>query len=313
MSIYITIDGGTTYTRINLAKDRKIIASIKLDTGAYSNIENGDLLKNKIKEAIDELLKSNSLKETDIVRILASGMITSEFGLCNLSHIEAPAGISELSSSAEEIHIKEISSIPFVFIRGVKIKSDSFENCDIMRGEETELMGIINKDYDKCVYILPGSHTKLIMTDNQGRITNFQTMLTGEMIKALSQNTILKDAVELGGLQINTSYLLKGYDYCLDEGINKALFKVRILKNVFSCTKEEIYSFFMGVILCGEIDNIKNSDAKTVVIGGRAQMKNALSSILNERTDKRVITLSEEAVNASTVVGAIRIFENDIL
>ena len=138
-------------------------------------------------------------------------------------------------------------------------------------------------------------------------------MLTGEMIKALSQNTILKDAVELGGLQINTSYLLKGYDYCLDEGINKALFKVRILKNVFSCTKEEIYSFFMGVILCGEIDNIKNSDAKTVVIGGRAQMKNALASILNERTDKRVITLSEEAVNASTVVGAIRIFENDIL
>ncbi len=313
MNTYITIDGGTTNTRINLVRDKKIIDSIKLSTGAYSGIENGFLLKSELGAAIESLLKRNSMSEKDILRILASGMVTSEYGLYKLDHLTAPAGITELNSAMQEVRINEISSIPFVFISGVKTNSDNLENCDIMRGEETELMGIINTDYAECIYILPGSHTKIIKTDNVGRITDFSTMLTGEMIKAISQNTILKTAIDLGELNLNKTYLLKGYDYCRDEGINKALFKVRILKNIFNCTREEIYSFYLGTMLCSEIEQIKNSDAQTVVIGGRVQIKDALSEILNACSNKNIITLDDETVKLSTALGAIRIFENTII
>lgn len=313
MSIYITIDGGTTNTRINLVNDRKIIDSINLSIGAYANIEKGYLFKNEIKSAIERLLNNNSLKEKDIVRILVSGMITSEFGLCKLEHIRVPAGIAELCVNAKEMKIEEISSVPIVFICGVKTIGGSFENCDIMRGEETELMGIANTDYGKCVYVLPGSHTKIIKTDEAGRIVDFTTMLTGEMIKAISQNTILKDAVKLNNSDINSSYLLKGYDYCCSEGINKSLFKARILKNVFNCTNDEIYSFFMGTVLCDEIKQIQKADAQAVILGGKAQIKEALSIILRARDNKKIITLDDDTVKTATVLGAIRIFENDII
>lgn len=310
-SFYLTLDGGTTNTRINLVKERKIIASIKIPVGARASIENREILKSEIKNAIKKLIFENSLSENDVICIIASGMITSEFGLCKLDHISAPAGIKELHGSMEKVILSEITEIPFVFIRGVKTFSESFEDTDIMRGEETEIMGLISEKYGKCVYILPGSHSKVIKTDSFGRICEFSTMLTGEMIASLSSHTILKDAVDLESSEIDPEYLLKGYDYSLCEGINKSLFKVRILKNLFSCGKNETYSFFIGTVLSAEIEQIAKSDAETVVLGGKAQIKNAMEIILKNRSDKNVITLSDKDAELSTTLGAIRIYEEE--
>lgn len=310
MKVYIAIDGGTTNTRISLFENGEIADTIKMDVGARASVENTVLLKNGIKSAIEKILKDNNLKEDNVIRILASGMITSEFGLCHLEHIKTPAGIDELHNSMYETHLKEISDIPFVFIRGVKNDAITYENTDIMRGEETELMGIIKPEYGQCIYILPGSHSKIIKVDDSGRITDFSTMLTGEMIFSLSQQTILKDAVDLSVSELDNEFLLKGYDYCKDNGINKALFKIRILKNIFRAPKKEIYSFFIGTVLCGEIENIIKTEAKTVVIGGKAQIKNAVSQILKYRDNKKVVSLDEGIVNNSTVLGTVTIFEN---
>lgn len=307
MRTYITIDGGTTSTRISLVKDNVVCDRVRLDIGARTSITERDKYVSSIKNAIDDIIDRNNAN--DVARILASGMITSEFGLCNLPHIVAPAGIGELHETMYETTIKEISDIPFVFVRGVKIESENLSECDMMRGEETELFGILNEKYGDCVYVLPGSHSKIIRTDAHNRIVSFSTMLTGEMMAALSHGTILKDAVDITTNSLNEKYLLMGYDLAQTEGINKALFKIRILKNCFGCTKEELYSFFMGVVLCDEISKIITDDAKTVVIGGRAQIKEATALILKEKSDKKVIELDETTVNNSTCVGAVRIFE----
>lgn len=313
MRTYIAIDGGTTNTRISLVENGQIIDTIKLNVGARSSIENTAFLKNEVKSAIEKILKENNLKEDNIICILSSGMITSEFGLCHLEHIKTPAGINELHNSMYQTYLKEISDIPFVFIRGVKKDANTYEDIDIMRGEETELMGIIQLEYGQCIYILPGSHSKIIKVDDFGRITDFSTMLTGEMIFSLSQHTILRDAVDLSVSELNVDFLLKGYNYCKYNGINKTLFKVRILKNIFRNSKEEIYSFFLGAILSGEIEQVLNIDAETVVIGGNEQIKKAMFQILKYIGEKKVVALDEDIVNNSTAIGAITIFENRLM
>ena len=277
MKTYITIDGGTTSTRVNLLKNRELIDSVKLDIGVRVCVGNREKYIAVIKSAIEEIISRH--KEEPIEKILASGMITCEFGLCNLPHINTPAGIEELHYAMYETTISEISDIPFVFMRGVKIESDDIAVFDMMRGEETELMGVIDEKYGKCLYVLPGSHSKIIKTDDKGRIHSFSTMLTGEMIASLSQYTILRDAVDLGIADINNEYLLKGYDCAVILGINKALFKVRVLKNNFGRSKEEVYSFFLGIVLCNEILDIMKEDVNTVVLGGRSQIKKAMATI----------------------------------
>ena len=308
MRTYITIDGGTTSTRVNLFKNGGILDTVKLNIGARIAIEDRRKYISSIKNAVSEIIFRN--KADNVERILASGMITSEFGLCNLPHIKTPAGIDKLHEAMHEITIEEISDIPIVFMRGVKTDNKDFCDFDMMRGEETELMGIMHEKYGRCIYVLPGSHSKIIKTNNEGQIVSFSTMLTGEMIASLSQYTILKDSVDLSVNKINREYLLKGYEFAKTAGINNALFKVRILKNNFNCSKEETYGFFIGIILCDEISNILKADVETVVIGGKEQIKKAISLILREKTDKNIIEIDEKTVELSTSVGMVKIYEH---
>ena len=253
MGTYITIDGGTTSTRVNLLKNKEIVDTVRLNIGARAAIGNREKYVCEIKNAIDEIIMRN--KTSGIERILASGMITSEFGLCSLPHIKTPAGIDELHESMYETTINEISDIPFVFMRGVKLDGNDIDSCDMMRGEETEIMGIMQEKYGECIYVLPGSHSKIISINNQGKIVSFSTMLTGEMIASLSQNTILKDAVDLSVDTIHKEYLLKGYEYAESAGINISCQLIRVKLYAFHAVSQYVYrnnlSFFTPMARIG--------------------------------------------------------------
>jgi 2-dehydro-3-deoxygalactonokinase len=311
MKRYITIDGGTTNTRVRLVENENIVSVKKISRGAKAGIDDRDGLKIELKNAISSILAENDLSESDITKILASGMITSEFGLYELPHLTAPAGIRELHENLAEVSFPEISKIPFVFVRGVKVVSDSLAEFDMMRGEETELIGLMALcgHKENAVYVLPGSHSKIVHIDEDGRIANFSTMLTGEMIMSLSQGTILKDAVDLTVTETNADYLIEGYRFAKAEGLNKALFKVRILKNAFKKSPVEVYNFFLGAILADEIDTILNSEAKTIIIGGNTRIKIPTATLIESLSSKTVIIVSDSDVERSTAIGAIRTFE----
>lgn len=306
MANYITIDSGTTNTRICLVKNGKIIGFQKFEVGARKVIGNNDILKQTIKQGINEILKQNKMSSSDIEKILASGMITSEFGLVNLPHIETPAGAEELHNNINETVIEDISAIPFVFIRGVKCQCEDFENCDMMRGEETELMGILKGEG---LYVLPGSHSKIINVDALGRIVDFKTMLTGEMIATLSENTILKDAVCLDEGELDSEYLLKGFDFCEKNGINNSLFKVRILKNMFYKNASQVYSFFLGAILQSEIEFILQQNQNRIIIGGKKQLKEAIFVILKKISSAEIIKVEDTEADFASTFGLIKIYE----
>jgi len=304
---YIAIDSGTTNTRISLVVDYKVIDTMTFNVGAKKGIDNKEILKDTLKSGIKDILMQNNLSETDVECILACGMITSEFGLIELPHIHIPAGVEEMHKNICKCSFEDITNIPFVFIRGVKTQCTKLENTDMMRSEESEVIGIFEGEG---IYILPGSHTKVIKVNDAGQITDFKTMLTGEMISAITQGTILKDAVKLGDFEPDKEYLIKGFEYANDHGISEALFRIRSLKNFFSATESEIYNFFMGVMLCDEIKYTVSEKPKKAVIGGRKAIKEAIAILLKEFTDAEVIILTEEQVKNSTTVGMIKIYEN---
>ena len=178
-----------------------------------------------------------------------------------------------------------------------------------MRGEETEIIGLMRYAPAGYVCVLPGSHSKHIFLDGEGRIAAFRTMMTGEMISAISGNTILRGAVRLNMNGFDSRFLLTGYDYCVKNGISNALFKTRILKNVFGRNDLENYSFFVGALLAPELEAIKNCGRPGAVIGGQSQLKNAMLHILGMRSDMDVVCVPDAAVDRCVPEGAMRIFE----
>lgn len=309
MKNYITIDGGTTNTRVTLVLSGEIKKTVKIPLGARASMDGRTALRTAIRDAINSLLSEFGCTTGDICRILASGMITSEYGLCCLPHVISPAGIRELHETVHEAILSDISDIPFVFVRGVKMLGQTLETTDMMRGEESELIGIMKEGDGACLYVLPGSHSKLIECDTNGRIVRFSTTMTGEMIAALSSGTILRDAVDLSVSEFDEAMLISGCRYAAERGFSEAVFKTRVLKNVFGAGKAEIYSFFLGTILSSEIKAILDSGPEKVVLGGKAQLKNATAILLRALSKKEVVTLSDADVDASSCRGVIHIFE----
>ena len=300
MGNYITIDGGTTNTRVSFVTENEVIKTVKINVGAGAGKK--EYLKSEIRNAIFEL-------PGNVEKILASGMITSEMGLYNLPHIPAPAGICELHGGMHEVKLPEISDIPFVFVPGVKISDGTLEHTDMMRGEETELVGLTDDLQSDSLYVLPGSHSKIIKTDSRGKIIDFKTTLTGEMIWALSKDTILKDAVNLSQSNTNKEYLIKGYECCRNNGLNAALFKTRVLKNIFHRNECDTYSFFMGALLQSEIDEIIQAAENNVIIAGRQQIKTTMTILLQLLCDKMVTCISDETAEIAPSIGVVKIYE----
>lgn len=308
MKNYITIDGGTTNTKISIVSDRKII-----DTRKITSKTQPAAYKVALKETIGELLEKNAYTEQDILCILVSGtMATAEYGLYPMEHLVAPVNMEMLKKHACRITMPEIADIPFVIIPGVKTACDSLENADMMRGEEAEIMGLINPGDPACMYMLMGSHSKFVRTDDAGNIVDICTMLTGELIEAVATGTILKHAALFEESAWDREYLKKGYQYCREKSINEALFKVRVLKNIFRETNSAVRSFFMGAALCADVEYVINAKVGKVVIGGNMHLKEAVAMLLEEYMDGQVICLSKEMVEASVPVGVVKIFEQSI-
>jgi len=308
MRRYITIDGGTTNTRLYLVENGGIKDTRKIAEGS-SSAEAKARLAVKIKGAITELLTSNGLQERDVYRILASGMITSEFGLYTVAHSVAPIGIDGVRKCSREIMLPEISSIPFFFISGIKTVGSSPLDTNMMRGEETELFGIMEEG--EAIYILPGSHNKIINVDTGGKVTEFMSTITGELIAALMKDTILSVSVDISSGAPSEEGIIDGYLYAVAHGINEALLKPRALKVAAAVNNAYIYGFLMGAVLSDEIRPILKMKERRVIIGGRREIRNPLSVLLRRFSDKEIVSLDEATVDASAVRGAIKIFESE--
>lgn len=308
----IIIDGGTTNTRLSLLSGNKILKRIKANAGAgKADLSgNNEPLKNAVKNGISELLSDSNLKENEIKAVIASGMIGSELGLYNVPHISGPADIKKLSENMKKVIFDDISTIPFYFIPGVKFIGHDLTESDIMRGEETEFFGLDIKENESAVAVFPGTHTKLVMGEN-GEITNCVTSLSGEMLATLSQNTILKNSLPHPlSKNPDMEFAKKGYDFAAKNGINSALFKIRILKMFSDATNEQLCGFFTGAVISADINIIKNYE--NVIIGGSQPLKSVFAELTEYSSGRKPIILTEEEAETATVWGAKKIFEYNV-
>ena len=307
MSNYITIDGGTTNTRLRLVKDYTVVADLRVSMGAKDCTDGCEICKAIIAEKIKELLSRANAKEKDIRAIIISGMLTSELGLYKVPHLTAPAGIRELHDSmlCKDVGI---SSIPCYFIPGVKVQSENIFEIDMMRGEECEFIGISDRLSPNSVCIMPGSHSKHVFFDEEKRISAFQSFLSGEMIYALSQSTILSKSVDLSVTTFDEESLLSGYDHVRSFGINRTLFHTRIMDNILGGTAEELYSFYLGAVLCEEVAALADCK-KQIYVCGQRNIRKSIIFLIKNRLSLTVNEISDSESELAATVGAIKIFE----
>lgn len=281
----LIIDGGTTNTRFTLVKESTTIAYATKRIGASDS--GGSTGNHRLEEAVKEAIgQMEATHRCRIGTVLAAGMITSNAGLMEVAHLEAPVALKRLAASVKPCRLPHISQqATFYFVPGIKFNDSSEGHYakDILRGEETEIYGAVSpEDMDKTIlFIHFGSHNKIIRY-SEGTITKSITTISGELLWALANSTILKSSV--GGLEQcepDPRYVLKGYFASRELDLTRSLFMARINQVMGGATGEQTLSYLYGCLMY--------SDLK------------AFSGLLREKADKLVLYGRDHFIKAFLV------------
>lgn len=125
--------------------------------------------------------------------VVACGMVGARQGWIEVPYNEAPCP----PASAQSARSPQTSDarLDVRIIAGVMQR----EPADVMRGEETQIAGLLQKSpgFDG-VICLPGTHTKWVRVKG-GKIVEFKSCMTGEVFGLLAEQSVLRFSVSGDG------------------------------------------------------------------------------------------------------------------
>jgi len=173
---FIALDWGTTSFRAYLADaDGRALDTIPDGEGAL-----------KLKPGEHEPYLAARIAHWPRLPILACGMVGAKQGWREAAYVEAPAGRQEIAAAmlCFPTQLGDVRIAP-----GVRTV-DAQGAPDVMRGEETQILGALAAGGGDGAYVLPGTHSKWARVEG-GRIAGFETFMTGEVFAVLKDHSVL--------------------------------------------------------------------------------------------------------------------------
>ena len=198
--------------------------------------------------------------------IVISGMAGSSLGICEVPYASLPFSVSG------EGLISHLAG-PFAGIPNpVSIIAGVCSEDDVMRGEETEAVGLLNGlSVKDALLILPGTHSKhLVIRD--GRICDFKTHMTGELFQVISSKTILTHVLQDASTDPfddpGRSCFLEGLEMAGSADLMHQLFTLRsrvLLKRIQ--VRGNIHRL-SGLMIGYELLQMNDLEAVPILLGG---------------------------------------------
>lgn len=311
----VTVDGGTTKTRLCVWDlQGNILKTVMYHVGARdSALHSGskiwkDTVRNMIREAAEKL----GLENDEISLVTISGMLTSNLGIYEVPHLEAPVTLKELAEKAAIIYDEELIQSKILLITGIKNNTSLLNEAsrvkefDVMRGEETEVFAISEEigNQKNTIYVLPGSHNKFVYVDAKGTILGCKTTLSGELLNSVTNDTILSASLDKRFLEeenYSEELVLKGYYTAKDEGENRALCFIRILDLFCGWTAQQLQNYALGAVLKSDIEALhkgeffdRDENPRIVVVGNSVLCQGFYSILKKERADMEILFFKNE-------------------
>lgn len=253
----IGVDWGTSSFRaFRLAADGSVLGRRSAPRGIL-NVEAGrfaEMLREHIGVWLDE-------GET---RVLMSGMIGSRQGWVEAPYLPCPAGAADITTALVRV---PFDGARVLLVPGLSDADDSAVP-EVMRGEETQIIGTLAAVGDDGIACLPGSHSKWARVAG-GCITAYRTYLSGETFSALRGGTILGRMMTDGPTDLAA----------FDRGVARAaapghllhhLFGVRTLGLTGKLKDHESASYLSGLLIGHEVRAARPKGERVHLIGAAA-------------------------------------------
>lgn len=209
--------------------------------------------------------------------VLASGMITSRNGWVETPYARVPLEARDLARAL--VCHRTACGIDLRFVTGVTTEHAS--GPDVMRGEETQVVGAHALGLSDGTCVMPGTHSKWIRVAG-GRIEDYATYMTGEVFAALKGHTILGTLTEEG--PHHPGGFARGVAAGLDAGSSLLhdLFHVRTLPLMGRMEGGAVADFLSGLLIGAEIKAAQARGDATgpVTIIGRSDLADRYETAL---------------------------------
>lgn len=243
MSLFAAVDWGTTRFRLWLMDGAgEVLAERRSDEGLARAVEIGfaTVLERHL-QAIDAPAH---------LPVVVCGMAGSRQGWAEARYLDLPAVLDELPNSAVQAPGagRDVRILPGLAQRAA-------DRPDVMRGEETQLLGLARRGIRSGLVCLPGTHSKWAEL-KRGTVTGFATFLTGELFALLSERSILSHAVA-GASEIHGGEpaFLEAVASVLDhpERMTRELFSIRAAQLLDDVPPTEASARLSGLAIGVEI------------------------------------------------------------
>lgn len=261
----IAIDWGTTNCRASLlAADGRELDTRRAPEGA------GGLQSSEFEAVFERLVDG-----WPDLPVWICGMAGSRQGWREAPYLSCPAKLADLGCQITRVTTssgRSVRIVPGLLYRDMR------NNSDIMRGEETQIAGLLAKQDDfSGLVILPGTHCKWVEIQD-GMVLRFQTFLTGELYSLLATASILRHSVSAHEADIPADHpaFLEGF---LDVTSGRVplvagLFQIRTQDVLNGAQKDDSAARLSGLMIGAEFEAAKSGGwldgtQDSFIIGGR--------------------------------------------
>jgi 2-dehydro-3-deoxygalactonokinase len=301
---YAAVDWGTSSFRLWLIGD---------DGSVLGERRSGEGMTTAASTGFAEVLQSHlsALSAPDDIPVIVCGMAGARQGWVEAGYIDVPTSLSAILTGAVSVpgQKRDVRILP-----GLAQRSE--QAPDVIRGEETQLLGAIAADTKgEQIVCMPGTHSKWVRVVDDA-VTGFSTFMTGELFDVITKHSILSHAVSgADALPADTD--------AFDRAAKTAFAQPALLTNLIfgaragqllhgltaSGAQARISGTLIGTEIAGALSSAGKGAAITLVASGRLQA-------LYE-TAFRTLSLSYQTIDADAAVrrglsaAAKAIWQND--
>ena len=200
------------------------------------------------------------------LKLLACGMVGSQYGWHEAPYVRCPADASALAAQVLKVD-DALSIIPGLV--------DDAVQPDVMRGEETQIVGALALHAElaeEACLVLPGTHSKWARVHG-GKVTGFATHMTGELFALLRQHSVLARLMPADGASPSSpEAFLRGVDAAREQGgLGHQLFAVRTLGLFKQLAPEQLPDYLSGLLIGHELaSELKGAVPRLALVGDPA-------------------------------------------
>lgn len=199
--------------------------------------------------------------------IVMAGMIGSRNGWREVPYVACPAGADAIAQGMLAFEAPALPGRRLFIAPGLSHQPEA-GTPEVMRGEETQVLGLLDElagdgPHTLC---LPGTHSKWIRVE-AGRIVQFHTAMTGELFALLTQHSLLGALMdkEAGDDEVAFARGLEASRAA--GGLPNQLFSVRTLGLFGALSPAAAPSYLSGLLVGHELNGLAPAGGRVHLIG----------------------------------------------